>query len=149
MIDHVAVLARYKQLRQVGLALNNKLVATLSKDVLHEGGKQLGILKNNTLVFDTEDEVAVLMDYCLHDVRRKGMNAIDRFLAESPPPAGSDEMLMLKAKQQAWYSLFQVTAIERGLGVHVRDLLCDEPQLIVDVGFSQTHIPASSSQRGS
>ena len=85
MTDHAALLARYKQLRQVGLALNNKLVATLAKDVLHEGGTQLGILKKNTLVFDTEDEMAVLMDYCLHDVRRGAMNAIDRFLAKSPP----------------------------------------------------------------
>jgi hypothetical protein len=64
--------------------------------------------------------------------------AIDRFLAESPPPADSEEMLLLKAKQQAWYSLFEVTGVERGVGVEFRDLLRNQSMFIVDVGFSQT-----------
>lgn len=70
MTRHAELLARYTRLRQLGLELNNRLVETVSRSVLDEGGKKLGILKRNVLTLDTEDEIAVLMDYCLHDVRR-------------------------------------------------------------------------------
>src|SRR5262249_51022275 len=99
MTQHAELLARYQHLRQVGLQLNNRLVQTLSRNVLDEGGQRLGILQKNVLTLDSEDEVAVLMDYCIHDVRPQGANAIERYLAESPPPPDSDEMLLLQALQ--------------------------------------------------
>ena len=43
--DRIEVISRYKHLRTVGRTLNQKLVERLSKDVLHEGGKKLGILQ--------------------------------------------------------------------------------------------------------
>jgi hypothetical protein len=138
MTEHADLLPRYKHLRQAGLELNNRLVETLSKNILDEGGKRLGILKKGVLVLDTEDMLAVLMDYCIYDVRRGGANAVERYLAESPPAPDSDEMVLLQAMRQARYSLFAVESAERGVGVHVRDLLRDEPLFIVDVGFSRT-----------
>src|SRR5580698_683308 len=113
MTSHAAKLPRYQQLRQLAVKLNTRLVERLPKDALDEGGKQLGILKGKTLVLDTEDEIAVLMDYCLYNVRRQGMNTIERYLAEAPPPPDSDEMVILKGMQQARYTLFVVEAIER------------------------------------
>lgn len=141
MTQHAELLARYKQLRQIGLQLNNRLVNTLSRNILDEGGKRLGILKKNALVLDSEDEMAVLMDYCIHDVRRQGVNAIERYLVESPPSPDSDEMKLLQALRQARYSFFAVESVEPGVGVHVHDLLRDEPLFLIDVGFSQTACP--------
>jgi hypothetical protein len=138
MTRHAELLARYKHLRQVGLELNNRLVETLSRSVIDEGGKKLGILKRNVLTLDTEDEIAVLMDYCIHDVRRHGVNAVEQYLAASPPAPESDERILLQALRQARYSLVVVESAEPGVGVHVRDLLRDEPLFLVDVGFSQT-----------
>jgi len=138
MTQHAELLARYQRLRQVGLALNNRLVETLPRSVLDEGGHKLGLLKGNVLTLDTEDEIAPLMDYCLHDVRRQGLNAIERYLAESPPPPGSDEMVLLEALRQARFTLLIVEAVERGVGVQVRDLLRDELYFLVDIGFSHS-----------
>src|SRR5919199_1754 len=95
------LLARYRHLRQVGLRLNNRLVEALPRDVLDEGGKKLGILRKNVLTLDSEDELSVLMDYCIYDVRRRGVNAVERYLAESPPPPDSDERVLLEAMRQA------------------------------------------------
>jgi hypothetical protein len=131
-------LARYQHLRQVGLELNNRLVQTLPRRALDEGGKKLGILKKNTLILDSEDEIAVLMDYCLHDVRSHGLNAIERYLAESPPPDGSDEHIILEAKRRAHFTLVVVESAEPGVGVYARDLFCDEEIFLVDIGFSLT-----------
>ena len=138
MTQHADLLARYRRLRQVGIELNNKLLDNLPKNATDEGGKKLGILERKTLVFDTEDEIAVLMDFCIHDVRRNGMNAVERRLAETPPAADSDEIVLLQALRQARFSLVVVEATEPGVGVHVRDLLRDEPLFLVDVGFSRS-----------
>lgn len=135
------MISRYQRLRTAGRDLNNRLVRRLSKDALDEGGRKLGILRGGTLVFDTEDETSVLMDYCLYDVRRKGRNTIEQYLIDSPPDPESDEMTCLRAMQHAIYSLFVVESVERGLGVMVRDLLSQDVLLVVDMGFGSTAQP--------
>lgn len=139
--DHAALLSRYKHLRQLGLDLNNRLVATLSKDVLHEGGRRLGILRKNVLVFDSMDQTSVLMDYCIHDVRRGGKNAIERFLEESPPPADSAELMLLQALRDARYALLLVEEREQGVGARVHDMLRDETLFLHDIGFGSSCVP--------
>ena len=143
MAEHANLLPRYKHLRQVGLQLNDPLVETLSREDLHKGARKLDILRGNTIVLDSEDQSSVLMDFCLHDVRRDGMNAIERYLAESPPPLQSEEMLLLEAKQRSWYSLFEVIGVERGVGVEFRDLLGGQPLFVLDVGLSRLGVRGS------
>lgn len=138
MTAHAELLPRYKHLRQVGLQLNTRLVNTLSQSAMSEGGRKLGILEDDVLLLDTEDEIAVLMDYCIHDVRRHGINAIEAFLRSSPPPAESDEWVLLQALRASYFSLFAVKSIEPGVGVHVQDLLRDEELFLVDVGLGQS-----------
>ena len=139
--DRAEVMSRYKRLRAVGRSLNSKLVERLSKDVLHEGGKKLGFWQRNTLVFNSEDETCVLMDYCIYDVRRQGCNAVEQYLLDSAPDPASDEMVCLRAMQHAVYSLFLVESVMRGFGVEVRDVLSNETIVIVDVGFGDTTQP--------
>jgi hypothetical protein len=139
--NHDEIISRYKRLRAVGRNLNHKMVEWLSKDVLHEGGKKLGILHKDVLVFNSEDESSVLMDYCLYDVRRNGRNAVDQYLLDSPPAPESDEMVCLRSMQHAVYSLFIVESVIPGFGVTVRDLLSDGTILIADIGFGSTAQP--------
>jgi SEC-C motif len=138
MSTHADLLSTYQHIREVSYRLNNKLVTTLSTETLHEGGRRLGILKGDILVFDTEDQSSVLMDYCIYNVYVKGRNAAQRYLEDSPPPAGSDEMAALKAQQKAYYSINQVLSVERGVGVNVRDVLRGDPGFIMDIGFGST-----------
>jgi len=138
MVHRAELLVRYKHLRKVGLELNAQLVKTLSRSVLDEGGRKLGILEQNVLTLDSEDEIAVLMDYCIHNVRRHGVTAIEQYLAEFPPAPESDELVLLQALRQARYSLFTVEETEPGVGIQARDLLRDEPLFLVDVGLSRT-----------
>jgi hypothetical protein len=112
MSHHADQLPRYRHLRQIGLEVNNRLVRTLSRSVLDEGGHQLGILKGNSLLLDAKDEIDVFVDYCIYDVRRRGKNAVERFLKKSPPALGSDEWVILNAMRQARYSVFAVESQE-------------------------------------
>jgi hypothetical protein len=135
------IVARYQRLRPLHLRLNNELVERLSRDVVLDGAKRIGILHGGTIVFDNEDQSSVLMDYCIYNVRRKGRNAIEQYLCDCPPDPDSDEMACLHAMQHATYSLVAVLRVEPGVGCHVRNLFTEETRLLVDMGFSKTAKP--------
>lgn len=132
------LLASYQRFRKIGRRLNPALVETLDREAIDEAGRRLGILREGTLCFDTEDTASVLMDYGIHQVRRGGRNAVERYLEKSPPPPDSDEMTLLKSMCRVRHSLFQVEEVYRNFGIQVCDILRDESWLLIDVGFSQT-----------
>lgn len=136
-----ALVSRYKRLRAAGRGLSDTLVKRLSKDVLEEGGKKLGIFRDRTFFFETEDESSVLMDYCIFDIRRNGRNAIEQYLIDCPPDSTSDEMTYLRSMQSATYSLFVVESVEPGLGVIVRDLISPKILLVVDMSLGSSAQP--------
>jgi hypothetical protein len=141
--DSNDMVARYQRLRPVRLRLNHELAGRLSREVLFEGAKRLGILRGQTLVFDSEDETSVLMDYCIYNVRRKGSNAVEQYFCDCPPDPDSDEMACLRAMQHATYGLVVVLQVERGVGCHVRDPFTEETRLLVDMGLSKTAKPGA------
>jgi hypothetical protein len=138
------IAARYRCLRSVRLRLNDELVRRLSTEVLEEGAKRIGLLRGGMFVFDTEDETSVLMDYCIYDVYRKGRNAVEQYLCDSPPDPDSDEMACLHAMQHATYALVAALRVEPGVGCHIRNLFTEETRLLVDIGFSKTAQPGAT-----
>jgi hypothetical protein len=138
MINHAEVLPAYRQFRQIGLRLNHALAGSLSKEEIHTAGRRLGMLHNGTLVFDSEDETSVLMDYGIYNVETAGRNAVQRYLTESASPPGSDEMVLLKAMLKAYYSLYQVIDPDPGVGVTVQDVLRADIGFMADIGLSGT-----------
>jgi hypothetical protein len=148
MIDEAGLLADYQRLREVSRALHNRLIKVLPKQTLTEGAERLGLLSpgpgrhgEDVLLLDDEYEISVLMDYCLYHGRQDGRTVIDQALADAPPAAGTEELLLLQAMQEARYSVFAVEETAPGVGVQVRDILRDESLFLVDIGFSQTADP--------
>ncbi len=137
MSRHAGLLPTYLQLRKVGLRLGNKLVETLDKDVLEEGGTKLGILRDGAFVLDTEDQSSVLMDYCIYNVYRGGRNAVTRMLEDSPP-SNPDELALLRAQTGAYYSIFRIEEVERGVGVTLLDLLRKDTFFMTDVSMGNS-----------
>jgi SEC-C motif len=138
MTEHSDVLVRYRRLREVGLRLNNRLIGEIPKRTLQECGRTLGFLRKGILVFDSQEELSILMDYCLYHPLPGGGNLVAESLKENPPPPDSEEMAVLQAMTRSYYSLFQVTEVERGVGVSVVDVLRTEPGFIADVGFGNS-----------
>jgi len=137
MNRHDDWLPLYKHLRGVLKKLNDLLVKRLSKDVLHEGARQLGILHGNVVVFNEMNESEILMDYCIHDVWRNGRNAVQRYLNESPP-LDKEELTFLEAMSRARFSLFLVERCEPGCGATLRDLLYKETIFLMNIALSST-----------
>ena len=133
-------LARYRRLRAIQKDLNRTLPDKLPKHAIQECGTTLGIYKDDTLVFGSESEMSVLMDYCLYDYRWDGHNVIERYVSQTPIEAGSDKRILLEAMLKPRYSLFVVDDVVRGLGVQTRDLLRGDSGFIVDVALSETAV---------
>ncbi len=83
-VDLNSLVARYKKPRQTSVRLGNLFVKRLTRDIMYEGAKKIGILHKGTFFFDNESQAAVLMDYCLYNTRREGRNSVERYLSESP-----------------------------------------------------------------
>lgn len=140
MSAHAHLVPTYLRTRKLAMNLSHKLVATLDKDIMDEGGRSLGILEKGKLVLGSEDELMVVMDYCIYNVYRGGRNAVERMLANSPP-SGPDELALLRAQMEAYYSIFQVIDVEAGVGVTMRDLLRKDTIFIIDVGLGTSAKP--------
>ena len=97
----------YKLFRQAGQKLCDELAKKfLSKSVLKECGKKLGIFKNNMMVFDSEDAMSVLFDYCLHQFYVNKLSIAERYLRISPPDSNSIEYEILQSMLKAHYSIY-------------------------------------------
>jgi len=137
-LDYDKITAQYARMRQVGFELNMALAKCLSQEAIDATAKALGLWRDGTLVFDTQDQSAVLFDQAIHGYFRDGRNAIDRYADEHPPAPGSDQEAVLAASKRAFHSLFQVEHIVPDVGVHVRDGLYDGRHFLADVGCSRS-----------
>jgi hypothetical protein len=135
------LLDRYGQLRKAGIALNTKLARQVPKAAVPECGKKLGLFKAGTLIFNNDDEVGILYDYCFHHYRRAGKNVIERYLEQFPPAPDSVETILLQAMLKSRYSVFRVEEINPHMGAALRDLITDETLNLMDIGLSETGSP--------
>ena len=141
-MDPSAILRNYKALRRKSVAINMRLVESLSGEEMRDAASVLGILRGkNGLELQTEDELSVLMDYAIHNLFRDGKNAVDRLLETNPFAEDSPEQRLLRAMQESHFTLFETTETVPRLGVRGLDGPEKTPIVLVDVGFSQTAVP--------
>lgn len=128
----------YKQLREIAISFNHKLVEQLPKSAIKECAKKLGMFKHNTLVVSCEDEVSVLMDYCLFHFRINKINVISRRLLMSPPATDSIEMELLESMQKAYYSILIIEKVFKNKGVLVFDAVNEKDIFLIDLNLSKS-----------
>jgi hypothetical protein len=133
---------RYKRLRAVSKELNSKLTQRLHKKELYRGAKDLGLLRKKTLVFNSVDHASVLMDYCIHNPSGK-KSCIDLYIEQSSLEQVSDEMMMLKALRESFFSIIQVHRTEKGYLCYVGDVLRDQDIVLADVGLGSSSAPGT------
>jgi hypothetical protein len=96
---------RYRRLRALGMDLSHRIVKTIPRQTLNEVGKVLGILREDTFVFDSMDMTSVLMDCCLYDWFEQGKNIVQKYAEAHPPEPGTDLGYLLEAYLQAKYGV--------------------------------------------
>ena len=120
-IDHGHLVPLYRRLRRIGRDLHSALLKRLPRATVMEGAAALGLLEGETVVLPTDVAGDVLVDHCLYDRPVAGQTVIARHLEAAHPAAGSDEALVLAGMGLARFGVFRITAVERGVGLHVVD----------------------------
>jgi hypothetical protein len=141
MTDSDSEYQRYKRFREKGRILFPELVSRLRSAVLKKCGKELGLLKNGALIFGSEAEMSILMDYCIHSQRIGAKSFIDTFIEQSSYEALSDEMMLLKEMSCSHFTVLSVTSTEKKYLLHALDVLRQEGLTLIDSGLGQTVKP--------
>jgi hypothetical protein len=134
---------RYRDLRRVARNLNIKLIKELPKAALPECAKKLGIVKAGTMIFNNDDEIAVVYDYCLHHYRRGNKTVIDRWREQSIPPLEDDESTLLNAMSEARCSVFRIAEIRPRQGAALDDLAYGDRIELTDLCLADAAIPGT------
>lgn len=134
------LLSAYKRLRNVLTTMNREFFRRLPKNSLHECAKKLGLAKGKVLVFKDPNETAALFDYCLYNFRTGGKSVIERYAEQTPPPHRSDEMTVLRAMIDSFFSVFQVRQVYKGRGVLLYNFFKKDEVFLMDIGLGDSAI---------
>lgn len=138
------LVSEYQNLRDIQRALGQELLDLLPRNAMLDSAKKLGLRKGKkTIILRDPDEMAVIMDYSLYSFRFGGKTIIERYREKSPPPAGSDKMLLLEAMERSHYSVFMVKDVRRKLGVTLYDLIRNRTFPIIDLGLGSSAVPGT------
>jgi hypothetical protein len=129
------VLARYRHLREISKRHHSQIVKLLSRDVILQHARRLGLSHGNTLVLDTMDELTLAFDLAIHTAPAGRSRAIDRYARSARVAPGSDEALMLEAMRNARFAVVLVQRRHPSAGLIVTDLSRKVELWLVDEGL--------------
>lgn len=133
------IIKLYKQYRQIGTALNDKIMEScLKPETITGAAKLLGILRGNQLILESEEEGTAFIDFAIHDYQVDGRNAIATYQDEIGAENQQEENL-IAAQLSAYTSLFKVTEkLKRESVLVIKDLLNQQEIQLTDISMSQT-----------
>lgn len=134
---------KYKQYRKLSRELAEKILERYADSSRLKIASQLmGIREGDTLVLESDDELALLMDFTLFEDLVEGQNCIQRYL-ESEAKISETERELLQAKLSNYTSLFEIVETNgKTAQVKLKDLLNQSPEItIMDINFSRTARP--------
>ena len=138
----MTIIEKYETYRKIGMELNHKIIDTcLDRDVLMKSARLLGIVRGGTLIFDSEDETSVLMDFALNEYRVNNKKTIEIY-REKIGWQNEIEKDILDALLSSYTSLFKVTSISEAENtLLLNDILNKKDNIkLIDIAFSKTAI---------
>ncbi len=143
LLSPTEVAERYRVLRPQLTRLQNAIVHLVSREDLEASARRLGVWRQGTLVLDSEDEMAVLVDYTLYadpGVRRR---LLGEYLRAHTDPLSDDEWKLLEAMAKARYALMECNRVVAPAGLMVTDLLRGGTFLLADQSAAKTGAPGA------
>jgi hypothetical protein len=137
------LIKEYRKYRKIGMELNHKIMDTcLAHDVIMGSAQLLGILHGETLIFESEDESSVLMDFALNDYPVNNQNTM-KLYRDTKGWENEIEKEILDAHLVSYTSLFKVISISKEeYTLLLRDLLNAEDTIqLIDINFSRSAVP--------
>jgi hypothetical protein len=135
----------YTRYREASKALVEKVMeASMDRNAIDRAGRELGIMSpEGVLMFDSEEDMTVLMDYTLHECRYKGKNAFERYHEQvGGDSIASDDLEreILAARVASSTSLFSTASVSPETNSLQLEDLVQKGRIItlVDIGLSHS-----------
>lgn len=129
------VLARYRRLRAISKAHHNRAFAFLSPGAVMQHLRCLGLVERNRIILGCEGEATLASDLAVYTAAPGRSRALDRYARNAPPPAGSDEALVLDAMRGARFAVLGMQCRHPSAGLVFVDFFRDEEIWLVDEGL--------------
>ncbi len=126
---------QYKRVRKLSQALNDKILQTLPRKDFMEAEKKLGLSRKGKLIPVTEEELGIVLDYCLYNIYRRGMSNVQRYLQAAS--VSETELPLLEAMTMARYSVFQLLEVGSGY-VILREFFTTQEYMVMDKNLSKS-----------
>ena len=136
-MDRERILADYQAIRAERYRLQTEL-AKREIDHMFEVATALGVTEGKSILVDSENDVAYLMDHLIYDRLEGGRNLVHRLYEQERPPEGSTLRKVIEGMLGAHYGVLRIEERVPGLGIHVFDLVRHERLFVVDIGLSHT-----------
>lgn len=138
-LEYRFLLNRYKNWRELGSGLANKIIKEVPHEVVLDAAGELRMLsKNRTIVFEYESESAYLMDRVVFDMEWDGKRGIEHYSAKHKDTLSVREQRILEAMIDSNYSLFMAEEIKKGVGADIVDVFAQGKIFLCDVNMSNT-----------
>lgn len=113
----------------------------VDRNVINKTARMLGMMGlNNTVHYDSEDEINFMMDTCFFERINNKKSATEKYL-ESNKPINDFEKEVFEMFLNSYISAFIVTEVEREKNkIHLSDLFSDKKIDIIDIGLSKTAV---------
>ena len=103
------LLERYRRYRTVSTKLNHKILnAYMTTAIFDSATQTLGLGKNKSLILDSEDELAILMEYGLYEIHQEDSKNIIQRYYENNKGVNRIERELLEAMRKAVTGLFVI-----------------------------------------
>jgi hypothetical protein len=132
----------YKSYRATGMELANKILQLSegNKKEMIFAGTLLGFWNGNTMIWGSDDDMDVMMDFSIYENNSLGLKLMDKFYESDVELNGMEEEL-LEGMMNAHPSVFEIKSIDQpNFIVTLTNLLDsqDTEYQLMDLGFSQT-----------
>ena len=112
-----AVLARYRQLREISKKHHHDILKLISGDAMLQQARRLGLVQGRTLILDDMEEMSYVFDLAIYTAPPGRSRAIDRYARSAQLPPGSDKALMLEAMRAARFAILIIGPRHDATGV--------------------------------
>jgi hypothetical protein len=130
---------QYRRYRKAGRELNQKIIdGYVNEVIIDEAARILELGQDRQLIMDTEDDMSVLMDFALYEVRNADhQNQVERYVSENEGK-NHIERELLAAMLPAHTGLFKIQSVAPEKGTLELISLTDAGNVILtDINFSE------------
>jgi hypothetical protein len=133
-----ALLARYRQLREISVRHHHETLKFISDDALLHQARRLGLAHGKTLLLNDMEEMNYVCDLAIHTAAAERSRAIDRYARSARFAARSDEALVLAAMRAARFSILAIERRHETAGLVATDVFRRAEVWLVDIGLESS-----------